>query len=199
MMNKKTKILFIALLGIALTGRGQSEDHLKFMGIPIDGTTRAFQQKLQEKGFTYKSKTADNGIYLEGTFAGQANCWIFVYNDDFVSAVIVEFLAVETWDRLKNSYENYTQAIEGKYDVSYSEKGSACNPSYGKYDLEKDVCGYHASFVLDNGTVDVVMTSPRDRGSFDPFENKYRYGQINIIYRDRINYGKVEESAIDDF
>ena len=52
----------------------QTNNHIKFMGIPLTGTITQFQAKLVSKGCTYDKATSSslsNGIKLyNGTFVG---------------------------------------------------------------------------------------------------------------------------------
>ena len=47
---KKLILLFLSVI-VCVTMQGQT--HMKFMGIPLDGTVESFSQKLKAKGINY--------------------------------------------------------------------------------------------------------------------------------------------------
>ena len=51
-------------------------EHLKFMGIPIDGKIKQFGKSLEKKGLRYYTKINSNQYIYKGTFAGdEANIY----------------------------------------------------------------------------------------------------------------------------
>lgn len=63
------KLLIFLAFVVALTA---SPQHLKFMGVPIDGTVASFAAKLQKKGFKVSplNESYGSGVrVLEGTFS----------------------------------------------------------------------------------------------------------------------------------
>ena len=79
--------LFVALISFTgltaqqdkIQSQPKTTEHLKFMGIPIDGSPTAFANKLKSKGFTLKDSPSPNVIWMTGTFAGVSNSDIFIY------------------------------------------------------------------------------------------------------------------------
>ena len=70
-------LLALPLLAAPAQAQTTEEQHLEFMGIPIDGTLNAFARKLQAKGM--KIIDRENGtISLSGNFAGDNDCSIFL-------------------------------------------------------------------------------------------------------------------------
>lgn len=71
----------------------EKSTHLKFKGVPIDGTLKEFVSRMKRKGF--KSVGFDNGTaVLEGDFAAYKECAIYVStldNKDLVSRITVVF------------------------------------------------------------------------------------------------------------
>ena len=62
-MKKIISVLFALCLCMAVS----AQQHLKFMGIPLDGTVDNFALKLKAKGVTYdasESKLADAGTRI---------------------------------------------------------------------------------------------------------------------------------------
>ncbi|MBE6339462.1 MAG: hypothetical protein E7069_01825 [Bacteroidales bacterium] len=78
------QIITLVMLLISVAAFAQTE-HLKIMGIPIDGNITSFQSKLQQKGFVFKSNKSTPGereVYKQYSekFAGR-NCSLFVSYD----------------------------------------------------------------------------------------------------------------------
>ena len=122
---KKSLLLLMMVLLLALTSFAQTE-HMKFMGIPIDGSLKSFCSKLKKKGFDrdpYETRRKDSRIYI-GEFAGH-NSKVFVYSDaksNNVHSVIVNIPSYEE-DVALSIYNNLRQMLIEKYseDVGVKE------------------------------------------------------------------------------
>lgn len=63
------KHLFLTvLLSFVVSFSFSQTNHMKFKGIPMEGTLNSFVQKLKEKGFTYIG-TQNGMAVLEGEFS----------------------------------------------------------------------------------------------------------------------------------
>lgn len=69
--------LIISLLLAVCTVCSAQTNHMKFKGIPIEGTLDSFVQKLKSKGFTYLGQQ-DGMALLKGEFAATKGCTIGV-------------------------------------------------------------------------------------------------------------------------
>ena len=122
---KKSLLLLMMVLLLALTSFAQTE-HMKFMGIPIDGSLKSFCSQLKKKGFDrdpYETRRKDSRIYI-GEFAGH-NSKVFVYSDaksNNVHSVIVNIPSYEE-DVALSIYNNLRQMLIEKYseDVGVKE------------------------------------------------------------------------------
>lgn len=54
-MKRLIIILLTLFASIAVSAQTNSDNSLKFMGIPVDGSKTQVIQKLKEKGFVYNS------------------------------------------------------------------------------------------------------------------------------------------------
>lgn len=94
--------------------------HLKFMGIPINGTIESFQAKLKTKGVTAKRDNASlpNGIRgFNGTFAGE-KCKIYVYYNT-KSKVVYQCRVIvsrDTKELALSVLEYYKNLFKEKYE-----------------------------------------------------------------------------------
>ena len=82
------------------------EKHLKFAGIPIDGSLQKFGEQMQKK--RYKLLYEDKELLIfRGSHAGKKDCLIYVYahpDNGVVYMVGVNFGAESRWDKLKYRY-----------------------------------------------------------------------------------------------
>lgn len=79
-MKKIISILFVLCLCMAAS----AQQHMKFMGIPLDGTVDNFALKLKAKGISYdavKSKAmGPGGKFYNGTFMGEKATFMVFFN-----------------------------------------------------------------------------------------------------------------------
>ena len=74
---KKSFLFLIFMIIIALSSFAQTTEHLKFKGVPIDGTLSEYVLKMKQAGF-HLIETDDGVAVLEGEFAGYRGCLIGV-------------------------------------------------------------------------------------------------------------------------
>jgi len=122
---RKILSIFIALL---LCLNMQAEEHLKFMGIPLDGTINQFHAKLTAKGMVSDvtlNKKLDVGCRaFKGSFSGE-KAQIYVYYDEY-SKIVYRAKAVITSTEESISEYNYNHFINmlsDKYSYAESDKG----------------------------------------------------------------------------
>lgn len=158
-----------------------AQEHMKFMGIPIDGDIEEFSAKLMEKEFTLKDD--ENNIfaeqagirYFDGCFFNTFPKNIIVgydkRNDNCVWNVCIEFNV---------SSKVYNDKLFAELKKSLKEK----------YGTEKQVVknGYKAcSFETKVGA---VMLSSFDSGD--------GYCDVTLIYSDKANFMRYDNSKKND-
>ena len=106
----KTVLIFVIFSIATITSFAQvktiSFDHLKFKGVPIDGTLKEFVSKMKKVGFTHIN-TEDGIALLKGDFAAYKDCSLGVStlkNKDIVSEILVVFPEHDTWSSLSGNY-----------------------------------------------------------------------------------------------
>lgn len=80
----------------------EQSTHLKFKGVPIDGSLAQFLSRMQSKGFEVTSGRQDEIHRLEGDFAGFKQCEVYVStldNQDLVSRITVCFPTQDQWKK----------------------------------------------------------------------------------------------------
>ena len=123
----KKIILFIIVCLISTATQAQSlelykqepAEHLKFMGIELNGSISSFQKKLLAKGLTVspKSKEQPTGMRtFDGTFSGEKSEIIVWYNPQ--SKEVYRAKAIISRDK-KNMVEQLMENMENKLDLKY--------------------------------------------------------------------------------
>ena len=192
------KRIFIALLFvfscIGVMAQNANE-HLKFMGIPINGTLESFTQKLVAKKI--KSIQAAEGVGLfNGAFAGKNDCNIFVAtvpNRNIVSKVVVCLPPRETWAWLESDYNEFKQMLTSKYGEPFQHSetfkaGTFTSSDYLKISaLKEGKCEYYVGWKLNEGVILLEIISIESPSSC----------LVRLSYYDAIN-SKLEETSKQD-
>ena len=172
-----------------------ANEHLKYMGIPINGTLESFTQKLVAKKI--KSIQAAEGVGLfNGTFAGKNDCNIFVAtvpNRNIVSKVVVCLPPRETWAWLESDYNQFKQMLTSKYGEPFQHSetfkaGTFTSSDYLKISaLKEGKCEYYVGWKLNEGVILLEIISIESPSSC----------LVRLSYYDAIN-SKLEETSKQD-
>lgn len=166
-------------------------EHMKFMGIPMEGTLQSFTDKLVAKGFTPMG-VQDGISVLTGEFAGYKDCSILVVTDKqrLICKVCVLFPAKDKWGELESCYLNFKSMLTEKYGVP-----NVCEEKFqSKYvnddqskmlELIMDRCKYYSVFDGLNGDIQLEI-----KHSDDCF--------VMISYFDNVNQDKLRKRIMDD-
>ena len=164
-------ILFTLILSAPLYAQSKSSQHLKFMGIPIDGSITNFQNKLIAKGFKYDkvgSQNLEGPVRIfNGQFAGETS-WIYVYYDKEQKFVYRVKVVIEcaTEDRAYSKMCKFRNQLIEKYSTSAEDLQYEGNESY--------------SIPLTDGWVDLFYSQV-------PFSTNYN---LYLNYWDAVNTQK---------
>lgn len=152
---KKLGVIIVSCF-VALAIHAQAK-HLKFMGIPLNGTITQFQAKLMGKGAVPDSKTNQTTPVgcrvFNGTFSGE-EATIFVYYNS-KTKIVYRAKAVIPGPRLewvKDKLIYYKKLLNEKYIYGegddYEQEG---HPAYILYvsDDEEDYLGTIALYITD--------------------------------------------------
>ncbi len=166
----------------------QAVEHMKFMGIPLDGTITQFQAKLAKKGVTHDvagSKNLSPGCRgFKGTFSGKkAN--IYVYYDT-TSKVVYRAKAVIDYTEESISTGDYDYFVR-----MLSEKYYNAEKIEGKQD------GYDTITLLVPNPLDAIY---KYIGSIDVYRSKYYtlLYMLHVDYTDTYNNVKHDDRNMDD-
>lgn len=203
-MKRILSTLFCLLLIVAAFAQNTNE-HLKFMGIPIAGTLSQFQAKLIAKGCKVNKQASaysPNGQrVLNGTFAGKkANIIIFydtksklVYRAKAILNGISEDMAEQEYNSFKNLlYQKYGDKHTYLHTKDYKESITFLVTKPGVGD---DIDFENLENISDvaYGTIDVFILKDTEDWMRDP----YNYN-LHIDYNDVLSNIKHNEGALND-
>lgn len=180
---------FTALFIIALASAcAQGQDHMKFMGFPLNGTINQFQAKLGTKGVVVDvatNKTIGVGCRaFKGSFSGK-DAQVFVYYDENTKVVYRAKAVIQSSDEdiCDNNYNYFVNMLSTKYSDAEFERG------------EQD--GHESiSFFVPNNELAVY----KYLGTIDVYRSSY-YSisySIHVDYTDTVNKVKHENRNMDD-
>ena len=208
-MKKVLLMLFGCLFALAI--QAQSE-HLKFMGIPLDGKMNDFQSQLLKKGCTIdelimKYANPKGSRAYEGTFAGN-NASIVVFFNEKTKKVYRAKVVIPAYseEQVKQKYSEMKSMLMDKYDVQYrlrQKYGEALNDSVIgniKWYFEKTEDKYEStSFMVISvehfewiGNIDLFI---RETESSISYRTEYN---LHVDYIDRENDMADQDERMDD-
>ena len=172
----------------------ESSNHLKFKGVPIDGTLKKFVARMKRKGF--KSLGSEDGVeVLQGDFAAYKECLIYVStldNKDLISRISVMFPKQETWEYLYGDYKN----LKGLLTEKYGQPSKVTEKFQERYidddndrmfAVKMDKCKYETRFKTDMGEIVLWIEHENTISCF-----------VALCYKDKINGSIIKDIAKDD-
>ena len=191
------KLLFLLfLLIVTSVGIAQSQQHLSFKGVPIDGTLKEYTSSMKKAGFHFEG-TKDGISILSGDFAGFKNCIIGVStlnNYDIVSHITVLFPERDKWSSLLEDYEQLKMMLTKKYGdpdstiEEFTEYVDDFDNGLIMLALRDGEYEWYTLFSTELGDIELSLVEG----------TSYLTGMVRLSYYDKINSEKVLNSAIDD-
>lgn len=190
-------VITLVFLMILLSAFSQSSEHLKFKGVPIDGTLNEYVAEMKQVGFYYEG-IEDGVALLGGEFAGYSDCIIGVktlQKLNLVHEIVVLFPSQDKWAGLSYDYERLKVMLSKKYGEPDECVERFNSPSYminddnGKmYETIMNNCEYYSIYNTDNGSITLTISN-----------DGYSFGcRVKLFYTDKINSKIFEDAAIDD-
>ena len=191
---KKIVVTLFLLMSFTLTF-AQSSEHLKFKGVPIDGTLSEYVSKMKQAGFQLVG-TDDGVALLEGEFAGYRGCLIAVStlkSVNVVNTIGVVFPARENWSSLEGDYEHLKSMLTEKY----GEPSDVVEEFQGYGDPQTDQEKW-INLMTDNYTWYTIFET--ENGDIQLSLEKGDYGEYFVLlkYFDKINTEAVRSAAMED-
>lgn len=177
----KKIISLLVVLTMTLGTMAQSQ-HLKFMGIPLNGTISAFHQKLVAKGYKpdveYNKQSGPGARSFKGTFFGR-EAFINVFYNPKTKIVYraKAFLRYTSEEDMQSVYQELKVALGEKYSGALVSEGEG----YGYEDM---------TYYVDEGRIDLFCSK---------YDDSYpTYYNVHVDYWDDINSKKNEDKNMDD-
>lgn len=115
----KKLLSFLLLFGLAVAAMAK-DAHIKFMGIPLDGSINAYEQKLAAKGMQndreYNATTPVGSRRFSGQFCGYDAHVIIYY--DAASKIVYRakaYISSEDHNFIAGIYREFAEALDKKY------------------------------------------------------------------------------------
>ena len=175
----------------------QSSEHLKFKGVPIDGTLNEYVNKMKQAGFYYET-TEDGIALLSGEFAGYSDCIVGVktlQKLNLVHEIVVLFPSQDKWAGLNYDYERLKTMLTKKYGEPDEciERFNA--PSYmtmddnaKMYQVESNNCEYYSKYDTNNGSISLTISN-----------DGYEFGcRVKLFYTDKTNSEIFDDAVMED-
>lgn len=193
---KKYFLLLAVFLLSSISYSQEASNHLKFKGVPIDGSLSEFTSKMKAKGFEYIG-AQDGMAAFSGEFAGYKQCYISAISSSSTNkvskvGVIFGLGKDNTWSKLYNNYTTLKEMLTQKYGrpaeeiEKFESSFEPTNDNAKLYELELDRCKYVSLWKIENGNIEL---------SIDHLKSDC---VVKLIYTDKANYTDVYNSAIDD-
>ncbi len=160
-------------------------EHLRFMGIEIDGPMDAFVEKLEAKGFTVIEKHEDS-IVMDGTFTNKP-VHLLIFQTSITKRVYkigIFYKENNSWYSIKSDYNNLKDAYKNKYTLE-QDYHFFLDPYYEGDDyeiqaVELDKCRYFSVFKAQHGSISLNITTLK---------------KILVSYEDSINSELAEQES----
>lgn len=181
---KRTITLLFALL-IAFAASAQT--HLKFMGIPLNGTIDAFQQKLAAKGVQPERKVNDflpvGTRAFTGTFCGyEAGIGVYYNTKTKVAYRAKAFFTGEDKEQMQRRYNEFLDLLNNKYPDAEVTEGE--NDGF-------DACSW-VIWGEDSAVGWIELFISEDNSSY-PTQYTLHIGYTDAINNDANNASKSED------
>lgn len=194
---KKIIITLSLLMVLMSSSFAQSSEHLKFKGVPIDGTLNEYVNKMKQAGFYYEA-TEDGIALLSGEFAGYSDCIVGVktlQKLNLVHEIVVLFPSQDKWAGLNYDYERLKTMLTKKYGEPDEciERFNA--PSYmtmddnaKMYQVKSNNCEYYSKYDTNNGSISLTISN-----------DGYEFGcRVKLFYTDKTNSAIFDDAVMED-
>lgn len=175
----------------------QSSEHLKFKGVPIDGTLNEYVNKMKQAGFVLE-ETEDGVALLSGEFAGYSDCIVGVktlQKLNLVHEIVVLFPSQDKWAGLNYDYERLKTMLTKKYGEPDECMEKFNSPSYRIEDdndkmreVRMNNCKYYSTYNTDNGSISLTISN-----------DGYEFGcRVKLFYTDKTNSEIFDDAVMED-
>ena len=170
----------------------RASDHIKFMGIDVNGTYESFRDSLEAKGFIYMS-SFETLYKFYGKFANEIVTLNVLVSQKTktVCKVFVIFPEKEGWNDLKKDYFSKKEMYKSKYpmdrDYEFFSFPYEDGDGYEMRAVAREKCTYISFFLAMGGYITVEID---------------KTARVKVVYEDKDNIKiaqkELEQYAIDD-
>jgi len=187
------RLLLSLLIVLPMLANARTE-HMKFMGIPIDGTSAQFGQMLVQQ----KNMTRIDDNFYKGTFFDVKDCYVVVgSNRDVVCGADVRFPKANDWQGLSSRYNKLKEGLTKKYgepldaEEFFDEADKYDTDDSCRYvGVEANKCHYLTVWSTPVGQVQLKIENFKIEESYEP--------QIRLTYFDKLNYDETDAIKYED-
>lgn len=189
MKNFKPFLLAIVMLLSAATNVN-AQQHLKFMGIPMNMSIDAFQKRLAAKGI-YKDKSVSSVLpygsrMFNGSFADNRCSIMVFYNQD---KTVYRSVAIYRNEDEKIA-DGYYQKIKNLLQTKYSEENQETTTENGYEAYNVNVIDDEGEYTI--GCINLYKNEHTFEWNYDPTYI------IFVDYIDSVNSADYEQELLDD-
>ena len=195
MKNLLSILLIFFCFSATAQNQFESNNHMNFKGVPIDGTLNDYVLKMKQSGFNHVS--TENGLaMLQGDFAGYKGCIIGVSTleqKDLVSKITVLFPDCDSWSSISSNYYNLKELLTEKYGEpfemveKFDTRTEPRDDNSRMHELGMDRCKYYTTYKTENGAIQLSIENSGFHKSF-----------VSLSYFDKINSEIIREKAKGD-
>ena len=182
-------LLFCLFTTIASAQNG----HLKFMGIPLDGTINEFSAKLAAKGCSvdeYLSQDHVGDRIFDGVFMGnRANLFVYYQPTTQIVYRAVAVIKKEDEDIIKSLYEEPKKLLNNKY-IGFQKTDSVLGHETWSLFVPRVPSDEEMIWNRCYGNISLGITKLK--------ESYHTAYALLINYTDQINYDKYQNAKQDD-
>jgi hypothetical protein len=162
-----------------------SEEHLKFLNVPINGSIDKFATELIKQGFTEASLNEENHLKLNGMFI-EKHCEIDLYGTSKSQTVykVKVNLPKESRDSLDVSFGKIQKLCSSKYGIGRSEYRQYRNSNRFHFNEPRRIrelnAGDFSRYITDSGIIIAEVLT----------------GSISITFTDKLN-SEIQKSEME--
>ncbi len=171
-MKKVITTLTLALF----TMLALAQEHLEFKGIPLDGTTATYVQKLTKSGFKHEGKVDGDEVF-SGTFTGK-ECTVFIESTPVTNTVHTAYVVLKEqsdWATLKADYSLLKKGLTTKYG-----EPRECVEEINDYFKDGDG---HEYLAFSNGKAKWYADYRTSLGTISLYIREQNYSKLTVIVR----------------
>ena len=194
-MKRIVAFIALTLLSCLLYAQKLTDNTLKFLGIPVDGTEQRMIAGLKERGFRYNSAQG----YLTGQFNGE-NVDVYIHtNHNLVDRIYVSFPSTSSESDIRNKFNRLIYQFEN--NIKYTSFMTTNEPipldEDISYEMSVNDKRHQASYRYMNPDIDqnylmreimeaVVTAAPKDKAE-----------DVKAVLESYINSSDEERQEID--